>query len=210
MNAFRGSLPARRPTPTRKPKKKWALHKADLKVDFKDHCAYCDSFDGFRHTFFEVDHFVPKDLILKNGWSISLVEYSNLVYSCKFCNNNKLNNWPSNSPTIFNRRNKGFVDPCDRNFDSHFYRLKDGKIMWNTRLGKWMYFNAFKFDERAPGIKLLWNLNRIRKSILSLEKQKKKYKTTSTKYKSIDKKLTEFKKDYFPAHQELINYYNTI
>ncbi len=210
MNPLRGKVPSRRNSPRRRPKTNWALHKLDLSEDFNNHCGYCDSYDGFRHTFFEVDHFVPKDLILSNGWPITLVQYSNLVYSCKFCNNNKLAFWPSNSYTRFHFRNKGFVDPCNANYDSHFYRTKSGEIKWRTPLGKWMYFNAFKFDQRNPGLKLLWNLNRIRKALLLLENEKLNYNATSRKYKQIQQQISLLSVEYVPVHRELINYYRDI
>ena len=88
MPALRETIPARRVNPTLNPTgSDWSHHKPDLKEDFNSHCGYCYSYDGYRHTYFEVDHFVPKSLILKNGWGISLTQYTNLVYSCKFCNN---------------------------------------------------------------------------------------------------------------------------
>lgn len=207
MIAFRGKLPVRRTATTKNPTVNWALHKDDLQQDFNYHCGYCDSYDGYGHTFFEVDHFVPKNLILKNGWPITLVQYSNLVYSCKFCNNNKLANWPSNSYTVYHIRSKGFVDPCNTNYDAHFYRRKNGEIMWNSALGKWMYFNAFKFDQRNPGIKLLWNLNRIRKALEKLKVERKKYAKASRKYKLIQAEINRISIQYYPAHTRLIDYY---
>lgn len=82
-------LPSRRKSPSRKPTgENWSDHKPDLKEDFHSHCAYCGSYDGFRHTYFEVDHFVPKSLFRQVG-GITDCQYDNLVYSCKFCNNKK-------------------------------------------------------------------------------------------------------------------------
>jgi HNH endonuclease len=210
MIAFREKTPARRTVTTRKPTVDWTKHKGDLQQDFNYHCGYCDSYDGYAHTFFEVDHFVPKDLINKNGWPITLVQYSNLVYSCKFCNNNKLAIWPSNSYTVFHIRNKGFVDPCNVNYATNFYRRRNGEIMWNSALGKWMYFNAFKFDQRNPGIKLLWNLNRIRKSLEKLEAEKRKHIKTSTKYKLIQAEIKRIRIQYHPAHTKIIEYYRAL
>ncbi|MBI3137977.1 MAG: HNH endonuclease [Sphingobacteriales bacterium] len=210
MAAFRGKCPVRRAAPNRNPTVNWALHKADLREDFNNHCGYCDSYDGYAHTYFEVDHFVPKDLIVKNRWPITLVQYSNLVYACKFCNNNKLANWPSNSYTVFHIGNKGFIDPCNKKYSTHFYRRNNGEIMWNTRLGKWMYFNAFKFDERNPGIKLLWNLNRLRKALDKLYEARKKNIKTSKKFKSIQAEINKISAQYYPAHTKLMEYYRNL
>ena len=210
MHPLRDKVPIRRVVPTKKPRKNWALHKDDLMVDFNNHCGYCDSYDGFSHTYFEVDHFVPKNLIRSNAWPISLVEYSNLVYSCKFCNNNKLDNWPSNSSTVYHRYNKGFIDPCNINFDTHFYRTRSGEIRWKTKLGKWMYSEAFKFDERIDGIKLLWNLNRIRKARLILISKRRYYAINSRKYNAITKEIQKLNDKYVPIHEELMDYYRNL
>ncbi len=107
----RAKRPARRATPSMNPTgSSWADHKPDLKEDFHEHCGYCGSYDGFRHTYFEVDHFVPKSLFERTG-GIGLCQYDNLVYSCKFCNNNKKHKWPSGDIAIHNTNNEGFVDP---------------------------------------------------------------------------------------------------
>ena len=208
VNKFRDISPSRRKVPTKKPSKDWGLHKPDLKIDFNNHCGYCHSYDGFRHTYYEVDHFVPKDLIKKNKWTISLTEYGNLVYSCKFCNNKKLNQWPSNSSTVFKIRNKGFVDPCHVDYDSLFYRTVDGAIRTKNSLGKWMATVAFKFDERERSIIVLWNLNSLRQTIDALIIQIKKYPKTSVKYKAIESKLGKFALEYYKFHKELMEYYD--
>ena len=99
---IRDSLPKRRLKPTKNPKgNNWSKHKPDLREDFNKQCAYCGFFDGYRHTYFEVDHFIPKVFLEKISSKIDLCQYSNLVYSCKFCNNNKLSKWPSNSCLLY-------------------------------------------------------------------------------------------------------------
>ena len=56
----RATLPIRRTVTTNNPTgKNWSKHKPDLREDFNNCCGYCGSFDGFRHTYFEVDHFIP-------------------------------------------------------------------------------------------------------------------------------------------------------
>src|ERR1700744_4369950 len=97
MLPLRNKVPSRRPVPTRSPKDNWRDHKEDLKTDFNHCCGYCDAYDGFRDAYYEVDHFVPKSFFK----TISLTQYSNLVYSCRFCNNNKRAKWPSQSETIY-------------------------------------------------------------------------------------------------------------
>lgn len=208
MIALRIKSPIRRAIPTKNPTgENWSEHKRDLREDFNSCCGYCDSFDGYRHTYFEVDHFIPKDFFKVNG-NISLTQYSNLVYSCKFCNNAKRAKWPTNSETVFNDGSEGFVDPCDTEYDKHFYRTDDGGIMWNTDLGKWMFSQAFKFDERQQGIKILWNLSRLEQIINALSIVLGTYHDMSEDYKEIKIKIGDYCFEYFKVHQELIQYYN--
>jgi 5-methylcytosine-specific restriction endonuclease McrA len=207
MIPIREKVPKRRLKPTRNPKgTKWSQHKPDLKEDFNCRCGYCDSYDGFRHTYFEVDHFIPKDFFGPLG-NISLTQYDNLVYSCKFCNNAKLAKWPSQREDIYHINNEGFVDPTDDDYNTHFYRTKDGGIMWKTDLGKWMFSTAFKFDERQNGIIILWNLNRLRNILEKLTEVLIQYNKGTSEYEQIEAKRKEFGIEYYSYHQELMEYY---
>jgi hypothetical protein len=207
MTTIRFVLPVRRKVPTLNPAgDNWGDHKADLKVDFNNSCGYCDSYDGFRHTYFEVDHFIPKSVFGKEG-GITKTQYDNLVYSCKFCNNHKGAKWPTQRINAHNENDQGFVDPCDARYEDHFYRTKDGGIMWRTRLGEWMCREAFKFDERAHGIKILWNLNRLRIIIDSLLIELNKLDSASKEFAELKAKIGVFSLDYYIFHKELIEYY---
>lgn len=200
-------LPVRRRVTTKSPEEdNWTQHKPDLREDFHSHCGYCGSYDGYRHTWYEVDHFIPKSLL---GGNISNVEYSNLVYSCKFCNNKKLAKWPTDDITIPNANNKGFVDPCDEKFDTHLYRMDDGSIMWTTQLGKWMWETAFKFDERNYAIRLLWEVNQLRQLVLDFAKELSKIDKNSEEYQLINKKVGELSFKYVLVHNDLMNHYNS-
>jgi hypothetical protein len=211
MIRFRSHTPTRRENPTKSPTgNSWADHKEDLKEDFKNKCGYCDSYDGYRHTYYEVDHFIPKDFLKKNYKLFSLTDYKNLVYSCKFCNNSKRAKWPSKSRKTFNDGLKGFVDPCDKNYNTHFYRTADGGIMWRTPLGKWMFTTAFKFDERQQAIKILWNLYRLEEVINALTIQLTKHREKTKVYKNMKSKIGDFCFQYYKYHQELIRYYDNL
>lgn len=207
MIPLRDNLPSRRANPTLNPTgDNWSAHKPDLKVDFNDHCGYCHSYDGYRHTYFEVDHFVPKRLFTQ-GNTITLTQYSNLVYSCKFCNNNKSGKWPTESETVHNTNDEGFVDPCSADYDTHFYRTPEGAIRWRTPLGKWMFSKAFKFDEREKSIVVLWNMNHLRKIIDALIVVLKSFPENSEDYNTTKLKLGEFTLQYYMFHKELIEFY---
>lgn len=204
----RDKLPFRTPTPTKTPNEgNWTEHKPDLRIGFHEHCGYCGSYDGFRHTWFEVDHFIPKSFFEPLG-NISNVAYHNLVYSCKFCNNKKLAKWPSKSETIFHNDVEGFIDPCDPAYESHLCRTVDGAILWKTDLGKWMVTKAFKFDERIESLKVLWQLNQIRKTLDKMIDMMNSEVENSAIYLSIEEKAKDLSFKYYKYHKELIRFYN--
>ncbi len=206
----RDKLPIRRLNPTKNPTgENWSQHKPDLREDFHKHCAYCGSFDGLSHTWFEVDHFVPKSLFARTG-NIGLCQYDNLVYSCKFCNNVKSSKWPSNDETRPNANNRGFVNPCSDDYDNHLYRTNSGSIRWKTDLGKWMVEVGFKFDERDYAVKLLWELNSLKNLIDRLMKEANKYDSNTITHKSIKAKASESALEYFFYRNELDEYYKTM
>ncbi len=206
----RENLPQRRPNPTKTPTgDRWSQHKPDLKEDFHNHCGYCGSYDGFRHTYFEVDHFIPKDFFKPLG-NISVTEYSNLVYSCKFCNNFKSSKWPSQSEDIYNINNEGFIDPCDEEYDNHLYRTSDGGIMWSKPLGKWMAIEAFRFHIRMDAIKLLWQINQRRKLVAEYAKILALMNIEDVDYKKTERIAHKLGFEYTLLHKELMEYYNNI
>ncbi len=206
--SVREKLPVRRTVTTKQPTgRDWSEHKPDLQEDFHGCCGYCGSYDGFRHTYFEVDHFIPKSLFEIKGL-ISYCQYDNLTYSCKFCNNKKGSLWPSHDETIHNVNDEGFVDACSIQYENHFYRTSSGSIMWKTELGKWMATKAFRFDEREKSISLLWNLNELRKTINALIIQQASYQIGDGTYEVIKEKLGDYALEYFKYHQELMDYYN--
>ncbi|MBT3168233.1 MAG: HNH endonuclease [Candidatus Cloacimonetes bacterium] len=204
----RDQIPKRRSTPTKNPTgKRWSEHKPDLKEDFNSCCGYCGSFDGFRHTYFEVDHFIPKSLFEKNG-NIEYCQYDNLIYSCKFCNNKKGKLWPSQDENVPIINDEGFIDVCEAEYEKHLYRTSRGSIMWNTPLGKWMATKAFKFDERERSIIILWNLNELRKIIDALIIELNNYKEDADNYLVIRTNLGTYTIQYYIYHKELMAYYN--
>jgi len=204
----RDKLPIRRPEPTKSPNEgNWTAHKPDLREDFHSHCGYCGSYDGYRHTWYEVDHFIPKSLLEDK---MSNIEYSNLVYSCKFCNNKKLAKWPTEDITIPNANNKGFIDPCDEEYDNHLYRTDEGGIMWSSDLGKWMWETAFKFDERDYALKLLWELNERRKLIDAFILELSKREEGSSEYKEIKIEAEKLSFEYYKYDKALIEHYDSL
>jgi hypothetical protein len=109
-------------------------YREQLRNDFNCRCGYCNDRDFPRAERFEIDHFIPQRI----DSSLKTV-YSNLVYSCRSCNNSKRDKWPTNNPKQPNDGIKGWIDPCDISYVNQFDRGKYGEIIAKTDLGKWMY-----------------------------------------------------------------------
>ncbi|RBP26941.1 HNH endonuclease [Oceanihabitans sediminis] len=209
--SVRETFPKRRTNPSKSEKgKNYQKHKPDLEEDFNHCCGYCGAFDGFGYTrtYFEIDHFVPKDFLMNSGSQIGLSKYSNLVYSCRFCNNNKSKHWPSQRDDVYHNGSIGFIEPCDPDYDNHLYRTSDGGILWHTPLGKWMATIAFKFDQRMEEIKLLWNYNKTRIAIEKIIEELINYPEDSSEYKEIENKLNPICKKHYFLQRQLASFYN--
>lgn len=157
---IRDIIPTRRTNP--KTVAKYGQHKDELQKDFHNRCGYCNDHDWLRTTYYEVDHFAPKK-VLKN---ISETDYTNLVYSCRSCNNAKRSKWPTGDEKVANDGEKGFIDPCDSTYDQQFERTSRGDIVGVTPLGKWMY-DALNL--RNPSHRCMYNMERLRIAIEALK-----------------------------------------
>lgn len=136
-------------------------HRDDLKLDYIDRCGYCNDIDILRFIWFEIDHFVPR----KHLNNISETDYSNLVYSCRSCNNAKRAKWPTRDENIHNHNNIGFIDPCEDDYKNQFERLNTGRIKPKTDLGEYMY-NEMKLYK--PQHEIIWNLEQLDALILEV------------------------------------------
>ncbi len=117
-----------------------------LRADFNNRCGYCDCDDyhagGSRG--FQIDHFKPVKLF--EGLKLT---YSNLVYSCPYCNRAKWDKWKDPD---------GFLDPCTTEYDDHLHRNDDGQIMYNSDRGKYI------FEELKLGLErheILWLIRKL-------------------------------------------------
>ncbi|WP_436414123.1 HNH endonuclease [Petrimonas sp.] len=129
-------------------------HKNDLRIDFHQHCGYCDCWDKFKTTYFEIDHFIPENILT----IMPKTDYRNLVYSCRSCNNAKRAKWPTENENIHNQNNQGFIDPCHDNYALQFERTDNGEIKWTTELGKWMFI-TLKLGK--PQHAIIWQLEQL-------------------------------------------------
>lgn len=152
MDEFRKITPIRR---SDAPKgKEYHAYKPLLREDFHQRCGYCGDHDFFSDTFYEIDHFVPRTLAKEKE-----NDYSNLVYSCRLCNNSKRAKWPTKDVSKPNDGKQGWMDPCDNDYASQFERLSDGSIEPKTSLGFWMW-EALSLGN--PVHRLKWTLEMLR------------------------------------------------
>ena len=154
MNSFREKKPMKRAAP--KAVTHYGEYKHELRKDYHSRCGYCNDSDvwngGWR--FFQLDHFVPRKYLVK----ISENEYSNLIYSCFFCNNSKRAKWPTGNEQQPNDGTNGFVHPVEDEYIKHLTRDDVGNITAITDLGKYMV-KAMKLDLKRHAI--IWNLERL-------------------------------------------------
>ncbi|MCK5707629.1 MAG: HNH endonuclease [Candidatus Aureabacteria bacterium] len=111
-------------------------YKEPLRRDFNKRCGYCDDIDHHCNgkKGYHIDHFRPK-----NSFPELSRDYSNLVYSCPYCNGGKGADWPAgNSPETF-IGDEGYIDPCLSTYDNHFARSDDGSIKPLTKLGQYIF-----------------------------------------------------------------------
>lgn len=160
MYPLRNKLPKRRPFVY--PVSQYNEYKLLLHNDFNGKCGYCGDDYKWRTVWFEIDHFVPKKYLT----TITETQYSNLVFSCRSCNNSKRAKWPTQREDTHNDGNKGFIDPCNPDYDNQFSRTKEGLIKYNTDLGKWIY-HALKFHK--PQHQIIWIIERIDDNIEEIE-----------------------------------------
>jgi hypothetical protein len=124
-NNLRDKTPVKRNNP--KVVKHHREYKHELRADYYSRCGYCNDSDhwtgGWR--FFQLDHFVPQKFLSQ----ISKTDYSNLVYSCFFCNNSKRAKWPTKNENIHNNGSVGFVHPVTAEYEKHFERDEYGNII---------------------------------------------------------------------------------
>jgi len=69
---------------------------------------------------------------------------------------------------------------------------------------------GFKFDERDYSVKLLWELNQLRKSFEFLVEEANKYDINTDEYNSITAQAKDSAYYYFLYRNELDEYYKTM
>lgn len=173
-------------------------YKGELLKDFNNRCGYCDIKDTWLggKKVYHIDHFAPKEKFKQLK-----TEYSNLVYSCPYCNRAKSDHWVTNDPAVSVLNDEGFIDPCDKNYDALFYRDKEGKIISKNKLGDYIHKELHFYAVRHS---VVWNLEMLKnlKSKL-LAEEKNIMNNEELKSKFID--LTLKYDEYFEYLGDLIN-----
>jgi len=171
-------------------------YREDLRFDFNNACGYCDDSDlRADRICFHIDHFAPQKRFqhLKNA-------YANLVYACRFCNMRKSDHWVGNDPDIHNDGKKGFVDPCDEDYDNHLGREPSGRIVAKTELGQYI---VNRLNLNLMRHQLLWNARRSRSLrdevellISRIEQlntpENQQYYSLLKSYKDLTKRIEEY------------------
>ncbi len=119
-----------------------------IREDFNKRCGYCDDLDIYHGGArgYQIDHFKPHSIA---RFTCLKEDYSNLVYSCPFCNRAKSNKWKDID---------GFIDPCDGEYDHHLERDCKGKIFAKSIIGFYIFVNLNLFLKRHE---LLWMIEKL-------------------------------------------------
>ena len=196
MTDFRIVTPKRRENPRRV--SHYRSYKNDLKEDFKSCCGYCGDEDSFAGGFrtYHIDHFVPK----KSFFNLCDTDYSNLVYSCFYCNSKKSSDWPMNGETVHNDGEEGYIDPCHDNYSIQFKRSESGKIVPITTLGTYMHSKLnFGLTRHA----LIWNLSRLSIQITRLNELKESGSLNREQEEFTNQLMDSFKVESYQYTTEL-------
>ena len=124
-----------------------------LAEDFHQMCGYCGKDRKILLKQFQIDHFAPKSKFPQKR-----DVYDNLVLACPQCNRLKSDKWIGENPEVCNDGKKGFVDPASEEYNQHLYREKNGRIMYDTEVGKYMY-DLLKFNIRRTD--LMWKIIKL-------------------------------------------------
>ena len=128
--------------------KNYTSFKKYIVKDFNSRCGYCDDLDEFygEKKIYHIDHFKPHSI---KEFEHLKEEYSNLVYSCSFCNRAKWDKWKDKD---------GFIDPCEKEYDTHLERNSRGQIRFKSEQGRYIYVNLNLHLIRHE---LLWMIERL-------------------------------------------------
>lgn len=128
-------------------------YKSFLREDFKMKCGYTGCIDHwFGGTVsFQIDHFLPQSIHphLKT-------KYSNLIYSCSYVNRAKSND------------DGNYLDPCNTDYNIHFYRNQKGEILPVQSSAKAVYMHK-KLKLYLSRYSIIWTLEQLENRMYELQ-----------------------------------------
>lgn len=141
---FRKSHPVR--TYSGKVKKNYRDYKSDLAADFKNRCGYTDCSDRWfgGKSSFHIDHFIP----WKHNPNKLKTDYANLVYSCSYVNILKSNDQGN------------YLDPCQVDFNQHFFRSTSGEIHPHPDSKQAVYMHQ-RLKLNTKRYQIIWMLDQL-------------------------------------------------
>jgi hypothetical protein len=176
--------------------KQYASHrkyKSYLREDFNKRCGYCDADDKFlgASAAFHVDHFAPQRFEERK------TDYTNLIYSCRYCNGSKSDYWPSDCSRTSVLKEEGVIDPCEAIYDEHLARNEKGYIYPLTNLGGFIH-KLLKLGLTRHSV--LWKLQHIESNLAKMDDQIRElsieqlqiYQQLSSEYRNLITYICEY------------------
>lgn len=164
MHLFRENNPKRTYDGPRK--RNYRQYRTRLREDFNRRCGYSDVSEHFLFdtSLFHIDHFRPK---AQSKFPHLETEYTNLVYCSCYVNRCKKDDWHGDDKISF-VEDKGYLDPCEVDYNEHFHRNDKGEILPNEEspVAKYMY-KRLKLYLKRYGI--FWTLERIDRKLSEIE-----------------------------------------
>lgn len=134
-------------------------YKSALRDDFNARCGYTDCPDfwfGGRNNF-HIDHFIPWKKYQSSNPQLK-TDYANLVYACSYVN-------------ILKSEDEGnYLDPCQVDYNEHFFRSDDGAIRANPQSEKAVYMQK-KLKLYLARYGVIWKLEQLEKKIESIHEK---------------------------------------
>jgi hypothetical protein len=129
-------------------------YKLFLQKDFKKKCGYTNCLDDWFGgiTTFQIDHFLPQSTHTKLK-----TKYKNLIYSCSYANRAK-----SNDESVY------YLDPCNSDYNKHFYRNSIGEIFPFDSSQEGIYMHK-KLKLYLKRYSLIWILENLENSMFDLQ-----------------------------------------
>jgi 5-methylcytosine-specific restriction endonuclease McrA len=197
MDKFRDCIPANTCTKTYAD---YRSYKIPLRTDFFERCGYCNDHEAWSmgRRGMQIDHFVPKT---KFSLVYDVHHYSNLIYSCFYCNNNKSDDWVTTDPqlAICNDRKIGYIHPRNSEYDNAFKRGTDGRILPQNSVGEYM------FKTLCLGLKrhrLIYHLEKLFILYEELKKEINDLSTSTEDRRMLKERLKEIAVEFVDYYQD--------